>query len=305
MLAGFRSPLEHLQQEIAAEALQRAGAPFSLDDAAQYREGVRRVWGFYRAGLARAQEKPLREAARVFDNLLYERKREEYIDDPLLADEKREKLIENLDSLNRLAHSYDWFFRALEKFIAKAPVGELTVLDIGSGHGAFPIRLADKRSLGGRTLSVIGSDISPLYVEKARDAARKQRVRVEFRVLDALKLDRMEERFDIITSSQTIHHFSPAFLSELMARVRANAKVGVIFFDDRRSALTLLGATVGTLAVSRNPRFLHDGVVSVRRMYSPAELEMLARCAPGGEIFHARNLGPIYTATEAVTALTR
>jgi SAM-dependent methyltransferase len=205
----------------------------------------------------------------------------------------------SLDRLNRTFGIYLWMFRALERF-ADGAGGELSVLDVGSGHGAFPIRLAARGRLGAARLRVVGSDIEPAYVEAAQQAAARAGVAVEFRRLDALALDRVEERFDLIVCTQTAHHFPPEFLAELMLRARRNARRGVLFFDGRRSALSIALGSPGMFALSgADPLFLHDAVVSVRRMYSPAELEMLALCAPGGEAFSARNYGPVHVIAQA------
>lgn len=295
----YDRPLDHLQRDLAARALKLAGAPFDPAGEAEFRENVRRTWGYYRALVAKATPRGAAGVELRIDRLLHRRYREEYIDDPNLPPERRERLVGELDRLNRWLLSYPQFFMALEEFARDLPGGDLAVLDIGSGHGAFPIALAQKGSLAGKRLNVTGSDISQLYVDAAQATALKRKARVDFRVIDALKLDTLKERFDLITSTQTIHHFPPDFVAELFARLRGNARYGVVIFDAQRTLPTLVGAAIGTSLIGRNRYFLHDGVISVRRMYAPAELELLARCAPGGEIFRSRNLGPAYTVTEA------
>jgi 2-polyprenyl-3-methyl-5-hydroxy-6-metoxy-1,4-benzoquinol methylase len=297
----FDLPLDAVQREIAGVALQKAGAPFSLQDPAVFRDKVRIAWGYYQALRDKARPRGLRRLTYELDRQLYRRRNDEYLDDPKLDEKRRWKIVDDLDKLNQTIRSYRWFLASLGAYAAEKPGNELSVLDIGSGHGAFPIYLANEGELAGKRIQVTGSDISPVYVAKAQAKSLREKVRVEFRQLDALQLDRMEERFDIITSSQTIHHFGPGFLAELLARVSKNARQGVIFFDDRRSPAVLAGAAVATALVGRgDPWFVHDAVVSVRRMYSPAELEMLARCAPGGETYRAQNMGPAYTVLKTV-----
>lgn len=292
-LLAFNTPLDELQRGIAREALQRAGAPFSLDNATEFRNQVRRVWGYYQAGLARAKPVGAAKWLHPIDRAVYDRWHEEYLDDTHLPEARRRKLIAQLNRLNRLLQSYRWFIRALEEAVADLPEGPLSLLDIGSGHGGFPIRLARLGTLAKHPLHVTGSDIEEAFLSLARERARRARVQAEFRRIDALELDRMAERFDIITSTQTVHHFSPEFLAELMARAYANARHLVVLFDDRRGVIPLLGA-VALTSVFGNPAFVHDAVVSIRRMYSPAELEMLAQCSLGGEAARACNFGPHY-----------
>jgi 2-polyprenyl-3-methyl-5-hydroxy-6-metoxy-1,4-benzoquinol methylase len=295
----FDRPLDHLQRDFAAAALKLSGAPFDPAGGEAFRESVRRTWGYYRSLAAKATPRGLAGAELRIDRVLHRRYREEYIDDPALPAALRAALVSQLNSLNHVLLSYPQFFAALEAFAAHLPGTSLAVLDIGSGHGAFPIAMAKKGKLAGKQLDVTGSDISPLYVEAAQAAAIREKARVDFHVVDALRLNEMQARYDIITSSQTIHHFSPEFVAELFARLKGNARYGVVLFDAQRTLPTLVGAAIGTALVGRNRYLVHDGVISVRRMYAPAELELLARCAPGGEIWRSSNWGPAYTVTEA------
>jgi 2-polyprenyl-3-methyl-5-hydroxy-6-metoxy-1,4-benzoquinol methylase len=297
----FTLPLDRFQRRLVEEVLTRAGAPFDTKDGGAFRAEVRRTWELYRDERARRRPRGPLAALHHLDRALHARTREEYIDDPTLSDARRMRIVRGLDRLNRGVGAYAWIASALARHLRGVPPGEVKLLDVGSGHGAVPIRLAQRQRIGAHRLRVIGSDIAPAFVADAQRSAARARVAVEFRVLDALQLDQLDERFDVITCTQTVHHFPPDFLAELMARARANARHGVLFFDGRRSGLNLLGvAAVGGLA-GADPLLVHDGVVSIRRMYSPAELELLARCAPGGEAFRARNFGLSYVTLEART----
>lgn len=298
----FELPIDRHQRELAARALEDAGAPFDPADGARFRDGARRVWARYQAARARTPPSLWARGAHLVDRWLYERRREEHIDDPTLPAIARARLQRSLDRLNRAVGTYHWISGALERLLVETggARGEVSVLDLGSGHGAFPIHLAARGRLAGARLRVVGSDLVPAYVEAARAAAARAGVAVEFRRVDALELDRLDERFDVIVCTQTVHHFAPESLAELMARARSNARRGVLLFDARRSLLSLALLAPGLLALSGgDPMFLHDGVVSLRRMYSPAELELLARCAPGGESFSAENHGPFYVVARA------
>jgi hypothetical protein len=83
-------------------------------------------------------------------------------------------------------------------------------------------------------------------------------------------------------------------VAELLARARANARHRLLFFDARRSSLALAGLSLLSLPLTRDPMLVHDGLVSIRRMYSPAELELLSCASPGGERLSARNFGTAY-----------
>ncbi|MBI2060081.1 MAG: methyltransferase domain-containing protein [Nitrospirae bacterium] len=299
MVPPWVNRLDEHQREVVRRVLKKARAPFALAPEKRFRESVRKVWADYQSEISNGTPKGLLRLAHKVDRALYVRNREEHMDDPALDPQVRTGLVKGLDRLNRAIGTYFFFFRAMEKHLHPLPDGQLSVLDIGSGHGAFPIRLARKGKLGRHVLRVVGSDVVPAYVEAATAEARKNKSPVEFRTIDALKLDQLEDRFDVITCTQAIHHFPPDFLAELMARARANARKSVFFFDARRAPGSVAGVATATYLLTRNAMLVHDGIVSVRRMYSPAELELLARCAPGGEIFRARNFSTRYVLLEA------
>lgn len=297
----FDLPLDGLQRELAADALKRGGAPFDPADHAAFHDGVRRVWGYYRALSFRARPKGLQRLSHLVDRELFWRNTEEFLDDVEFPAKRRSRIVNDLNRFNRVIRTYDWFYQALASFVRDLPDGDLRVLDVGSGHGAFPIYLSRKGEVAGRRVDVTGSDINPDFVAQAQARALAEKVRADFRVLDATRLADDPERYDVIVSSQTIHHFSPGFLAELMAHLRAHARLGVVLFDDRRALWAAVAGALGTAVIGRDPYFVHDAVVSVRRMYSPAELELLARCAPDGDAYRARNFGPHYTLTTAKT----
>ena len=300
LLDDFSLPLDGFQRELAGDVLRRAGAPFDSSDGARFRSEVARTWRLYQDERKRRQPRGPLAALHQIDRAIFARDREEYIDDPTLPPDRRRGLIRALDRLNRGLLAYSQIFAALQQSLRGVRSSEISVLDIGSGHGAFPIRLSRVKSLGPHRLRVVGSDLEPTYVEEARRAAAEARADVEFRVVNALELDRLDEKFDVITCTQTVHHFPPELLAEMMVRARQAARHRVLFFDARRTALNLFGvATAGALAGAGDLRFLHDGLVSIRRMYSPAELELLARCGDGGEVYRARNFRLSYVVLDA------
>src|SRR5262249_43809969 len=156
LLESLTRPLDDFQRDLADEVLCRAGAPFDASDGARFRAEVGRAWRLYQDERARRRPRGPLGAWHRLHRLLPPRSRDEYIDDPGLAPERRRRLIRALDRLNRAVFAYEQIFAALQQSLRGLPSSELSVLDIGSGHGAFPIRLACKRRLGRHRLRVVG-----------------------------------------------------------------------------------------------------------------------------------------------------
>jgi len=99
-------------------------------------------------------------------------------------------------------------------------VKNLRILDLGCGTGQ---QCLDLLSRGAR---VDGVDISEVYIEAARSAAKAMQFGEDqwsFCVMDAHNLDFESERFDIVVGSGILHHLD---LSSALAEIRRVLKPG-------------------------------------------------------------------------------
>lgn len=217
----------------------------------------------------------------VVDRFLY-RDDPEWLDDPSFPEEKRTKLLDRLDALNDALGSYDAFVRRLRPLIEQANQrGTKTVRihDLASGHAGFALRI--KQEFGADVI-VEASDIKPEYLDIGRKRAKELGLNLEFYVEDALCMDGVKERgVDIITCTQSIHHFPAGMVSRMMGEASRAARSAVIFIDGERSLLGLSMFVPAGLFVGRDLALLRDGIVSLRRMYYKEELALLAALAPG------------------------
>ena len=71
-----------------------------------------------------------------------------------------------------------------------------------------------------------------------------------------------------------------------------HAARGVLFIDPVRALSRLVGTGAVSLLATGNMRFVHDGVVSIRKCFVPSEMRLLARLAPLGESLDAFYLPP-------------
>ncbi len=214
----------------------------------------------------------------------------EHIDDPAFPEERRVAALRRLDLLNRRFGSYARFLDALAPLIDGRPT---TILDVASGHGGFAIALARLARARGLALRVIASDLRPEYVAVARARAAAEGAAVECRVADAFALDRefAPGEIDVITCTQSLHHFGPSLVAGFVAESLRIAGRGILFIDALRSLSRLLALGAVT-ACTLDGAFFHDATTSIRKSFVPEELAAIARCAPGGERVVARYLAP-------------
>jgi SAM-dependent methyltransferase len=88
-------------------------------------------------------------------------------------------------------------------WVRLADAGEFTspILDSGCGTGEHALLLA------GRGMEVVGIDLSPRAIERAREKAAKRGLEATFEVGDVLALDRLNRRFATILDSGVFHVF--------------------------------------------------------------------------------------------------
>lgn len=112
-----------------------------------------------------------------------------------------------------LAYVYDSAYRDVPNWdigrpqrafvhLVEAGLVESPVLDVGCGTGELSLYLA-RQGFG-----VLGIDIAPTAVERAREKARWRRIDAAFLVWDALYLDRLAERgfsFSTVLDSAMFH----------------------------------------------------------------------------------------------------
>ncbi|HEU0300452.1 MAG TPA: methyltransferase domain-containing protein [Longimicrobium sp.] len=175
----------------------------------------------------------------------------------------------------------------LAALVARHPRPRYRVLDVGTGSADIPLDLAAWARARGIAMEVVATDNHPTTLEFARrQAAGDADVRVE--PADALELPYGDGAFDVAIISTALHHFDAREeLLRVLGEMKRVARIGGIVNDLRRSLPALVGARLLAATVWRtHPVTAHDGPLSVRRAFTPAELEELARAAglPGARV---------------------
>jgi arsenite methyltransferase len=171
-----------------------------------------------------------------------------------------------------------------------------TVLDLGSGAG-FDCFLAARRV--GRTGRVIGVDMTPEMVTKARDNARRvQATNVEFRLGEIEHLPVEDASVDVIISNCVIN-LAPDKSAVFREAIRVLKPRGRIAISDvvatrpipeelAASVEALTGCVAGAARVEEMSTFLSAaGFESVKIEPRPDSQAIIHQCMPGAEEYLA------------------
>jgi predicted nicotinamide N-methyase len=182
-------------------------------------------------------------------------------------------------SLHHIARSNRWFGgwwavrHGLARLLADVPPGSrLTLLDVGTGAADLPRRAvawARRREI----------TLVPIGVERHRRAAVLARVAgVPTMLACAAALPLRPRSVDLVLASQLVHHLAPDSIVRFCQSADSVARRGVIIADLRRSRWAMAGFWFGSRLFRFDPATRTDGLTSVRRGFTPAELgALLAR----------------------------
>jgi len=196
----------------------------------------------------------------------------ELLDDPAADADTVESSLRDIAVANRWLGGTAAALHGLGRVLAGMPRGSrATLLDIGTGHGDLPraaVRWGQRR----------GIEIVPVGLElNAVAAALALKAGIPTAVADAASPPVAPRSVDVVLLSQVAHHFSRDSVARLAGTCNDLARRGVVIADLRRSAIAALGFRIGARLLRFDPVTRLDGVTSVRRGFSPRELEALLR----------------------------
>lgn len=157
------------------------------------------------------------------------------------------------------------------------------LLDVGTGGADLPRRMLRWGARDGGRLEVVAIDPDARAIAFARD--RPPVPGLELRQAATGDLVAAGERFDVVISNHVLHHLTAGELGAILADSEALLAPGgvAVHADIARSALGYLGFAAGTLpfepTLLRRTYIRADGLTSIRRSHTPAEL---AAAAPAG-----------------------
>lgn len=162
----------------------------------------------------------------------------------------------------------------------QAAVGTPSVLDLGTGAADLPVTLARWARRQGAALRVLALDCSARSLAVAQQHLRQSSApAVSLIHADAASPPLAHSSVDFVVASLLLHHFPPPAAVRLLQGAAALAGQSLIVSDLVRGHLPLLAFRLVQPLFARQALTRHDGALSIRRAYTPAELRALARQA--------------------------
>ena len=206
----------------------------------------------------------------------YER---EILDAAIHDQDELEYSLEQVAAVNRFLGGDRALRRALA--LLAAETGEASLLDVGAGNAQVALSLTRWAAGRGCNWRITALD---LHRQSARLAARRigRQPAATVRVVqgDGLSLPFADSTFDVAYTVLTLHHFREEAAVAVLREMARVARRLLVVNDLERSRGAWLGAHALAVSVWRGNRITrHDGPLSVRRSFTPAELMALAERA--------------------------
>jgi SAM-dependent methyltransferase len=152
-----------------------------------------------------------------------------------------------------------------------------TLLDVGTGMGDIPRRAREVAARRGVTLDTVGLEAAEWLAAAARTSMTAAVVG------DGRFLPFASHSVDVVICSQVLHHFFDHDAVALLQELNRVARVGVIVSDLLRSDLAVAGLWLFSFVLGFHPVSRHDGIMSIRRGFTPGELGTIVRSATGAQ----------------------
>lgn len=149
------------------------------------------------------------------------------------------------------------------------------VADLGAGSAHLTAAVARWARVHGVDAQVIAVDWADRHLAVARER-NVPAPQVALLQADAARLPFPAGRVDFVISSLFMHHFAPDELVALLRDAYACTRRSLIMSDLVRGWLPLAAFRLVQPVFARHYLTRHDGALSVRRAYTPAELRALA-----------------------------
>lgn len=159
-----------------------------------------------------------------------------------------------------------------------------TVLDVGCGGGDLARCLVRWAGRDGFEVKVTGIDPDPRA--HAWAVSRPPVPGLSFRRAFSGDLVAEGRSFDVVISNHVLHHLDDAQLQQFLADSQQLTTVRAVHSDIVRSRWAYLLFSAGTLAFFPGSFIRADGLVSIRRSYTPEELA--ATLPPGWRVERQR-----------------
>jgi SAM-dependent methyltransferase len=179
-------------------------------------------------------------------------------------------ILHDLARFNGIMQGHQPVLRWLDRAVKSLPPNRpLTLLDIGSGYGDLLRAVRGWARKRGRSLRLIGVDLSPQVVDVARSVTPDSD-EIEYHAADIFAFT-PPAPIDLVVTSLVTHHLSDDLIARFLRWIETNASRGWMIYDLQRSVIPFYFIAFAGIVLRLHPVVTYDGRVSVARSLTRRE----------------------------------
>ena len=197
--------------------------------------------------------------------------KEELMDDFSIGGDLLRDTLDKLENINRWLGGNLMTVKALKKVLKNHPKEqELTIADIGCGHGDILRDVAKFGRKNGYKMKLIGMDANPTAIAYANKLSTEF-PELSFKTEDIFSEAFKNRKFDVVLATLFLHHFKEAKLVSFLGNTLKQTKIGIVVNDLHRHKLAYYLFMLLSVFIKNN-MIIEDGLTSVLRGFKRNEL---------------------------------
>jgi 2-polyprenyl-3-methyl-5-hydroxy-6-metoxy-1,4-benzoquinol methylase len=206
-----------------------------------------------------------------FVSTKYRTDKEELMDDFSIGGDLLRDTLDKLENINRWLGGNLMTVRALKKVLKNHPKEqELTIADIGCGHGDILRDVAKFGRKNGYKMKLIGMDANPTAIAYANELS-SEFSELSFKTEDIFSEAFKNRKFDVVLATLFLHHFKEEQLTSFLGNTLKQTKIGIVVNDLHRHKLAYYLFMLLSVFIKNN-MIIEDGLTSVLRGFKRNEL---------------------------------
>lgn len=202
--------------------------------------------------------------------------KEELMDDFSIGGVLLRDTLDKLENINRWLGGNVVTVNSLKKILKEHPKEqELTLVDIGCGHGHILRDIAVFGRKNGYKMTLLGIDANPTAIEYAKELSEAY-PEIRFETEDIFSNEFKNRKFDVVLATLFLHHFKEAQLVSFLENTLQQARIGIIVNDLHRHKLAYYLFLLLSLFI-KNKMIIEDGLTSVLRGFKRKDLVRLSK----------------------------
>jgi len=202
--------------------------------------------------------------------------KEEIMDDFSIGGDLLRDTLDKLENINRWLGGNKVTVKGLKLLLKNHSKGkEITIVDIGCGHGDILRDVAKFGRKYGYKFKLIGVDANPTAIEYAKELSVKY-PELSFNTQDIFSNKFKNRKIDVVLATLFLHHFKEPELVSFLENTLKQTKIGIVVNDLHRHKLAYYLFLLLSIFIS-NKMIIEDGLTSVLRGFKRIDLERMSK----------------------------